>query len=256
MGITAPYADYVAQLKDLRLSQGEEACAADQLLTLHDAAVANPNGTFLELGTDQGQATKVILNALHGSDGLLVSIDVEDCSDAGSGPNWQFVRSSSIDFDAILSAAPRLRDGIDLVYIDSLHTTAHVHAEFHGWFPFVKPGGLLLVDDVDPTPYMLGHRKDSVKKEISNRSIGTLVRETFYSNLNALRMDLKLGSTGLAILTKTAPLGAQLAPYAPLTAPRTDRELSDLHDAQRGHAPYKNHLADQSMLIPLPDNTE
>ena len=227
MGIeNAPYADYVARLHAARMSQSEEASAADQLLTLHEAAQARPDGTFLELGTDQGQATKAILNALHGADGLLISVDVEDCHYAGAGPNWQFVQSDSTDIDAILAAAPRLQDGIDLVYVDSLHTVAHVHAEARAWFPYLKPGGRMIFDDVDPTPYMQGHRKDSARKEIGNRAISSLVTALFYANLDSLRMEMKLGSTGLAIWTKTAPMGTDLRPYAPLPPARTARRRS------------------------------
>ena len=248
----APYAGYVAELEALRLAQGEEASAADQLLTLRDFAGTARNATCLELGTDRGQATKVILNALHGTDGLLVSVDVEDCRDAGRGDNWRFVQTDSADVEAVLTAAPRLRDGIDLVYVDSLHTVDHVWAELTGYFPFVRPGGRILFDDVDPTPYMAGRRKDSVRKEIANRAIGQLVRDVFYDNLDKLRMEVKYGATGLAILTKTAPLGATLAPYRPLVAARTDRALGEFHDRQRGHREYKNARAAESMLIPIP----
>lgn len=250
--MTAPFSEYVQNLRALRLHQGEEASAADQLLFLHDFAAARPAGTFLELGTDQGQATKVILNALHGASGQLVSVDVEDCRTAGSGPNWSFVQSSSTDVDAITTAAPRLKDGIDLVYVDSLHTVAHVYAETMGWFPFVKQGGAIVFDDVDPSPYMAGRRKDSTRKELSNRAIAQLVSDLFYDNLDALRMEVKYGSTGLAILTKTAPLGANLRPYKPMVAPRTSQELGALHDTVRGHQEYKNSQTDQSMMIPLP----
>lgn len=255
MGVSpAPYADYVARLQDLRLAQGEEACAADQLLTLHDIASAQPNGIFLELGTDAGQSTKVILNALSGHQGLLVSVDVEDCDEAGSGPNWRFVQTSSTDVDTVLNAAPELRDGIDMIYVDSLHTVEHVHAEIMAYFPLLRRGGQMLFDDVDPTPYMFGHRKDSARKEISNRAISDLVKGVFYCNPSHLRMDLKLGSTGLAIFTKTSDLGARLAPYTPMVPARDNRELADLHDRLRGHQEYKNSLSSQSMLIPIDSN--
>lgn len=254
--MTAPYAAYVAKLQALRMAEGEEASAADQLLLLHDAAAASPDGLFLELGTDQGQATKVILNALHGHGGRLVSVDVEDCRGAGSGPNWSFVQASSTDVDTILAAVPDLAHGLDLVYVDSLHSVAHVYSEARAWFPHLKPGGRMVFDDVDPTPYMLGHRKDSARKEIANRAIGDLISALFYRNLDRMRMEVKLGATGLAIWTKTAALGTGLTRFSPMPPVRSDRQLSDLHDAERGHVEYKNTRAVQSMLVPIPEDED
>lgn len=248
---TAPYQEYVERLEALRDAQCEEASAADQLLSLRDATLAKPNGTFLELGTWRGQATKAMLNGLHGGDGLLVSVDIEDCSDAGGGENWQFVQSDSKDANAIVAAAPKLNEGIDLVYVDGMHTVAQVYAEIMAWFPKVRQGGQIVFDDVDPVPYMYGHRKDSARKEMVNRALRQLISEMFYSNLDSLRMELKMGSTGLAIWTKTSEFGSHLRPYTPMSPPRLDGQLSDLHDQLRGHSAYKNCDAIQSVMIPI-----
>ncbi|SMP12589.1 class I SAM-dependent methyltransferase [Shimia sagamensis] len=248
---TAPYQDYVDRLTDLRDAQSEEASAADQLLYLRDAVRAKPNGTFLELGTWKGQATKTMLNGMHGGDGLLVSVDIEDCSSAGDGPNWQFVQSDSKDANAVLSAAPTLNDGIDLVYVDSMHTVAQVYAEIMAWFPKVRRGGRIVFDDVDPVPYMYGNRKDSARKEMINRALQKLICELFYANLDCLRMEMKFGSTGLAIWTKTSDFGAQLRPYVPMVPARLDTQLADLHDLLRGHSAYRNSETATSVMIPL-----
>lgn len=253
---TAPYQDYVDRLTELRDAQSEEASAADQLLCLRDVVIAKPDGTFLELGTWKGQATRAMLNGLHGGDGLLVSVDIEDCSAAGSGRNWRFVQSDSKDVNAVVSAAPRLNDGIDLVYVDSMHTVAQVYAEIMAWFPKVRQGGQIVFDDVDPVPYMYGNRKDSARKEMINRALQQLIRELFYANLDCLRMEMKFGSTGLAIWTKTSEFGAQLRPYAPMAPARRNAQLADLHDQIRGHSAYKNSETRQSVMIPLGEAVE
>ncbi|MEP2530548.1 class I SAM-dependent methyltransferase [Shimia sp.] len=247
----AVYSEYVNRLLNVRGSQSEDASAADQLLFLRDQALARPNGTFLELGTWQGQATKVMLNALNGARGTLVSVDIEDCRDAGAGPNWQFVQSDSKDDATVLAHAPVLKDGIDLVYVDGLHTVAQVYAEIKAWFPLVRQGGMIVFDDVDPTPYMCGHRKDSARKEIANRAMATLLTAVFYENMDRLRMEMKLGSTGLAIWTKTSEIGSELRAYRPMTHPRHEHQLADLHDDLREHKPYKHTEADQVTLIPM-----
>jgi hypothetical protein len=61
--ISKPYQSYVDRIKQAALDNNEQACAARQLLIMHAAAASKDNTVFLELGTDRGQATKVILNA-------------------------------------------------------------------------------------------------------------------------------------------------------------------------------------------------
>ncbi|MGD1884236.1 MAG: class I SAM-dependent methyltransferase [Paracoccaceae bacterium] len=246
------YDTYVDTLRAKRFDQSEEASAADQLLTLHDAALAHTPCTFLELGTSQGQSTKVILNALEGTEGHLVSVDIEESSRAGSGPNWTFVQSDSADIENVLDAAPRLRDGIDCLYIDSLHTVPHVKAELYGYFPHVKQGGQIFFDDVDSGPYMRGRRKDSVRKELINRAIYDFVQDVFFGNLDALRLEVKFGSTGLAILTKTAPLGAKLKAHQIQVTQRKTRWFWETLYRLQGKRQYKNDGNDAAgMLIPL-----
>lgn len=194
--------------------------AASQLLTLHQAASARPGGTFLELGTDGGQATNVILEACESHGGRLVSVDIVDCSDAASSPQWTFVRADSVDRKAIVAGAPFLREGIDLVYVDSKHTAEHVEQEIYTWFPLMNPGAVMYFDDIDSGPYLAGARKDSPFMEIANRRIRCLIEEVFYRNTDKLELEMQFGSTGLAALRKRVGRDAMLAPIRPRLRPR------------------------------------
>jgi predicted O-methyltransferase YrrM len=216
----AMYDDYLVELQERAAAPGEAGCAAEQLLALWDAARARPDCVFLELGTDRGQSTKAILNALEGSNGLLVSVDISDCSAAGQGDNWTFVHCNSLDSDTVFKAAPRLRDGIDCLYIDSLHEDQHVLKELYTYYPYIKQGGQIFFDDIDSAPYMRGRRKDSVALEVANRKILRLVRDVFYDNLDQLRLEIRYGSTGLATLTKMSPVGTSLRPRTRLVRER------------------------------------
>jgi len=214
------YDDYLTELQMRADEPGEAGCAAEQLLALRDAATRRTDCVFLELGTDRGQSTKAILNALEGTNGLLVSVDINDCSAAGGGDNWIFVQCNSLDAETIFKAAPRLKEGIDCLYIDSLHEEEHVLKELYTFYPYIKQGGEIFFDDIDSTPYMRGRRKDSVAMEVANRRILRLVRDVFYDNLDQLRLDIRYGSTGLAILKKVSPLGASLRPRRRLVGER------------------------------------
>ena len=86
---------------------------------------------------DRGQSTKVFLNAIHNKvESHLISVDIRDCSDVSDSKLWTFVKMDSTKVLEILRKAPILKKGIDVIYIDSLHTPAHVFKEVYGWFLF------------------------------------------------------------------------------------------------------------------------
>jgi hypothetical protein len=115
-----------------------------------------------------------------------------------------------------LARAPFLKDGVDLLYIDSLHRAHHVSKLLMLWYPYIKAGGFIALDDIDPFPYMRGQRKDNVEREIAWRAIGDTVIDFFYANRDDLFLEVHYGSTGLAILHKLAPFGREPAPPHPL----------------------------------------
>ena len=239
----------VEQLLELEQGAGEQAIAAAQLLELYRFALGRPDGVFLELGTDRGQATNVILEACRQNGGRLVSVDIRDCSDAASGREWRFVRCSSTDGDGILSEAPYLKEGIDLVYVDSKHTPEHVTAEMNLWMPYIKVGGRMYFDDVDAGPYARGRRKDSAAAEIANRNILAVVNAYFQKNIAHLRLDVKFGSTGLACIEKRVPLPGDHA-LALAQVPRERRTLLPYKVLKRLglYRPYR-HKPDSSDLL-------
>ena len=219
---------YLTEVRQRSLQSGEAAIAARQLWRIYEVAMQRSGGTFLELGTDRGQASRAILAACEQHGGRLVSVDVRDCSGAAESTQWTFVQSDSTDRDAIVSRAPILQDGIDMIYLDSLHTPEHVQKEVYTWFGSVREGGSLFFDDVDSAPYMRGRRKDNPLMEIDNRKILALVQDIFYANIDQLRLTVEYGSTGLARLEKISPIGTQLKPPVSMPPPRRNRTIGKL----------------------------
>jgi len=178
-----------------------------QLMWMYRKTVEKTRPVVLELGTDRGASTTMFLQACEEKDGTLVSVDIADCSDISSSPRWQFVRSDSTNVGYILSKAPHLERGIDILYIDSLHARAHVEKELTGWYPYLNAGSWIFLDDVDSHPYRKGNRKDNFEAEIAWDQIHKFVKSFFYANEDSLYLNILYGSTGLACLLKLSPKG-------------------------------------------------
>ena len=209
----SPYKEYLETLKKSAFEENESRFVAKQLLQLHHEVSKINSPLVLELGVDRGQSTKVFLNALNSkSNAKLVSVDIRDCSKVAKSKKWIFVKSDSTNIEFILKNAPILNKGIDVIYIDSLHTKEHVQKEIYGWFPYLKKGGVIFLDDVDSGPYMNGQRKDSLSIEIANRNIYELIEAVFTGNLNIIDLSFFRGSTGLARMEKICQQKTPLNP--------------------------------------------
>lgn len=206
---------YVKSLRAEAESTGESAEAAKQLLEMHNVIEAHcavrGHCTVLELGVDRGQSTRVFLNALR-QRGRLVSIDIRDCSLFAAREDWTFVQGDSTDTDNTLQAAPFLKDGIDILYVDSLHELNHVIKETQAWWPLMNADSHLFFDDISTGPYKVGARKDSASTEINNAEILDYIQRLYFSNTESMSLQVLYGSTGLACVTKHSPRGHELLP--------------------------------------------
>ena len=205
------YETYINTLRVIADEKSESRFVANQLLEMHAEALKRTNPIIVELGVDKGQSTRVFLNAIsEKNNSRLISIDIRDCKDAVISDKWEFVQQNSIDIESLLSKKPFLKDGIDILYIDSLHTESHVLKEIYGFFEYIKPNGLIYFDDIDSGPYMSGQRKDSINTEIDNRKIFNLLEAIFRANYSSIDFSIHRGSTGLAKFKKRSNLGDKL----------------------------------------------
>ncbi|MDO8288771.1 MAG: class I SAM-dependent methyltransferase [Parvibaculum sp.] len=209
------FASYIEKLLETANSKEEARHAAQQLICLYEEACKHPNGLFLELGTDRGQGSRAMLAACEKNGASLVSIDIRDCSGAVTSDRWTFVQASSTDRDYIVTQAPALLGGIDLVYVDSLHTPEHVEKEVYAWFDLLKPGGVMFFDDIDSGPYLPAARKDNAMMEIANARIRRKIEDIFYANVDVMDLSMIYGSTGLGVIRKRNGAGEGLRPLPP-----------------------------------------
>lgn len=115
-------------------------------------------GNVVELGTRHGVSTAALLAGIEERDGHLWSIDVDKgCGAIFAGhPDWTFVSGSSLDgnvMDYVLALmAPMSPRPLDLLFVDTLHTWAHVLKELLLWGPLVRPGGVIVAHDAVTFP--------------------------------------------------------------------------------------------------------
>lgn len=178
-------------------------------LAIYRRSLQKSQPTILELGTHRGKSTTAFLQVCRERDGRLFSVDIADCAAVSNDPNWRFVRNDSADVAGVLGKAPELRQGIDVLLIDTLHTRAHVEKEFYGWFPHLRKNAIVLFDDVDPFKYRQGGEKDNYKNEFDWEDIQEFVIEVFRANEDDMLLEIHFGSTGLAILEKASDMGEQ-----------------------------------------------
>ncbi len=180
---------------------------ATQLMELHRRVSQLEAPVVLECGVDVGWSTGVLAHAVEQTPaGSLTSLDIRDCSDAIKSDRWTFLQIDDIEQERILQEAPILKQGIDLLYIDSLHAARHVTRQLELWYPLVRQGGWIAFHDVDPGPYMRGQRKDNIESEIVWRAVGQVVLDFFYANEDDLLLEIHYGDMGMAIMQKLAPM--------------------------------------------------
>lgn len=204
------------EFESAEYTPGLDGKIATQLMFMYGKAINKKTPLILELGVDKGLSTTVFLQACEDKNGKLVSVDIKDCSDISGSERWQFVQSDSTDVEYVLSQAPELKDGIDIIYIDSMHAKDHVQKELTRWFPYMKEHSWIFFDDVDSNPYRKGNRKDHFQNEIAWRKIHDYVQAFFYSNEDHLFLNVFYGSTGLAAMHKLSPLGTVANEAKPL----------------------------------------
>ncbi|AXT85521.1 hypothetical protein C6I20_10180 [Aeromicrobium sp. A1-2] len=150
-------------------------------LALHAAATAyvRPGGVAVEIGTYCGKSTIYLGHAAQVTGSTVVTIDHHRGSEEHQ-VGWEYHDASLVDpdsgrFDTLPTLRRALADGdleevvvpmigrsvavsrwwhtpVDLVFIDGGHTDEAAQLDFHGWAPWVRLGGALVIHDVFPDP--------------------------------------------------------------------------------------------------------
>lgn len=205
-------------------AEGDLGKCANHFMILYHLIRARDRPTVVEFGSATGHSTCTALTACEEAGGRLVSIDIEDFADSASSDHWQFIRSDDREVAFILEQAPGLREGIDVLFIDSVHTRQHVQKLLELWFPLVKKGGCMVFHDTDPMTYRPGGRTPNRERHRSYLDMSNYLQEFFHGNIDQLFFSCHFGISGIGVMTKLAPLGSVPQPSVSFRGGRILRE--------------------------------
>ena len=159
------------------------------------------NIKILELGVEEGNSTSLFLKLIEKNGGKLISVDIKDCSHLFINPNWKFIHSSDHNFEHINREVSKIGE-LDLILIDSFHEASHVKKNFYNYYQFLKPNGLIIVDDIS----WLSYSKFSIKPSSGNfdANINTFYKllEIKSNNKENLSLEFCFEGAGSAKFTK------------------------------------------------------
>ena len=169
---------------------------------------------ILELGVNKGGSTIKFLEYVNKNNGELFSIDIKDCSlinksEKFKGINsqkWNFLQSNDLNIRYILEKFPKLKKGIDLLYIDSYHDETHVKKILERWFIYVKKNGYIYFDD---TESLLYRKSKNFALSVNNDAIDKLVKNFYYQNSHQVSYVKYFKGSGLSEYKKHSELGTK-----------------------------------------------
>ena len=158
---------------------------------------------ILEFGVQKGRSTLKFLDICNKNDGFLFSADIDDCSDVSKDSRWTFIKSRDDNFDLIKSKIPKK---VDVIFLDSLHESAHVETIIYNYFDLLNKDGYFFIDDISHLPYLKNKNPNSFYCEINNKETFNKILEIYDNNSHLFDLNFSFMSSGLAIIKKKSSL--------------------------------------------------
>jgi cephalosporin hydroxylase len=120
------------------------------LPTLFREALDAAPRLIVELGTRGGDSTFVFERVARRTGATLVSVDIADCSDVISLPEWVFVQEDDVAFAQRFPAwceERGLAPEVDVLFVDTTHAYEQTRAELAAWMPHLAPEGRAIFHD-------------------------------------------------------------------------------------------------------------
>ncbi len=144
-------------------------------------------------------STSIFLKNCEEKNGFLYSVDSIDYSYHFNSKNWKFIHCKDDNYDLIEKIIP---EKFDIIYLDTIHTANHVEKILYHYFDKLNIGGIFIVDDTSPLPYLRNREKNNFSLEINNHETFQRLLEIFNSNHENLYFESSFIGTGVVKLTK------------------------------------------------------
>ena len=162
------------------------------------------NPIIVELGVaDTALSTKNFLNYVNDKGGKLYSIDIQDFSKITNSDNfkninsknWNFLQSNDLNLEKILKNFPIIKNGIDVLYVDSLHDPTHIEKTLMKWFKYINQYGYIFFDDTESRVYK---EQRALFISIGNDGMDDIIKKFYYRNSNLIKYTKYFTDTGLS----------------------------------------------------------
>ena len=162
------------------------------------------NPIIVELGVaETALSTKNFLNYVNDKGGKLYSIDIQDFSKITNtdnfkninSKNWNFLQSNDLNLEKILKNFPIIKNGIDVLYVDSLHDPTHIEKTLMKWFKYINQYGYIFFDDTESRVYK---EQKALFISIGNDGMDEVIKKFYYRNSNLIKYTKYFTDTGLS----------------------------------------------------------
>ena len=162
------------------------------------------NPIIVELGVaETALSTKNFLNYVNDKGGKLYSIDIQDFSKITNtddfkninSKNWNFLQSNDLDLEKIFKSFPKIKNGIDILYVDSLHDPTHIERTLMNWFKYINQYGYIFFDDTESRVYK---EQKALFISIGNDGMDDVIKKFYYRNSNLVKYTKYFTDTGLS----------------------------------------------------------
>jgi len=156
--------DVVSDLKELieiKERTRKKTDISDHLVDLFIQSLEIRPKLIVELGVGGGESTFVLERVARICNSVIVSVDINDCSQVISYKDWHFIQKDDIAFTREFDGwcrEKKIDPQIDALFIDTSHLYEHTVEEIGSWFPFLSDKARVFFHDTNLTK--LYFRKD------------------------------------------------------------------------------------------------
>lgn len=176
--------------EEIRKLSGNNTDISDHLSFIFEESLRNNPSTIVELGVRGGVSSRIFRKAseICGSD--LISVDLQNCSDALDYEGWYFVQKDDLEFAREFKEWSRengVKGDVDVLFIDTSHEYEHTKEEIERWFPHLASDGIVFFHDTNLSGFYFREDGSVGKAWDNDRGVIRAIEEMIGCSLNEKR---------------------------------------------------------------------